>query len=492
MTFLLFVSLLAGISLAEIGIRVFGGTWLHNNLFKMRTFTQAFRDADGDDTRQALLLKSGQQTLQFSMMVLGWLVVMMAIAVIVPWSLDWTESQVRVYVFAMSLVAAAWWVMRPVFHKLFSNQGRRENAYGMLERWLHWLALEPAAVRHLAFELERQFALPNRSAMKSISNIDPADGAVYVCGLARSGTTMLLRILDNVDVFRSLSYRDMPFVLAPNLWKQITRYAHRPPIPAVRAHGDGVIVDFDSPEGFEEVFWRTFCEQSSDSRCLGFAQPTAEVMEAFADYRAIVANPRAESEFKQGVLKRYLSKNNNNLLRLRNLCEDSTATILLVYRNPVATARSLHRQHLSFIENQTQTPFIRSYMGWLAHHEFGHDHLPFCFALSEMVASHKPQDINYWLDYWNAVHLYLLTQVDLRLNLVNHDVLRIAPVQALKAIFLQLNISASIGDLANHIFPPSAANENSDDFCPELLSSAMRTYEALLISPNNIFSSDLS
>jgi hypothetical protein len=160
------------------------------------------------------------------------------------------------------------------------------NAYGILERWLHWIALEPASVRHLAFELERQFALPKRPipATSSDKIADPADGAVYVCGLARSGTTMLLHILDEIDAFRSLTYRDMPFVLAPNLWKQITRHSQKQSVTTERAHGDGILVDFDSPEGFEEVFWHTFGTRTSDPRCLGFDIPSAEVLAAFADF----------------------------------------------------------------------------------------------------------------------------------------------------------------------------------------------------------------
>ena len=54
-----------------------------------------------------------------------------------------------------------------------------------------------------------------------------------------------------------------------------------------------MLVDFDSPEAFEEVFWRTFGESLPDDSCDGMAPPTDDVMSAFADYRALVANPRA-------------------------------------------------------------------------------------------------------------------------------------------------------------------------------------------------------
>ena len=363
----------------------------------------------------------------------------------------------------------------------------RGNAYGTLERWLHWLALEPAVVRHLAFDLERQFALPKRPAQASASTnraADPSDGAVYVCGLARSGTTMLLRILDEIDDFRSLIYRDMPFVLAPNLWKLITRYASKQSMPTERAHGDGILVDFDSPEGFEEVFWRTFASGKSNPDCLSAVEPSPEVLAAFADYRALVANPRTELPPANGIPRRYLSKNNNNLMRLRALSADPTATVLLVYRNPVSTARSLHRQHLRFCTAQSEDRFTRTYMGWLAHHEFGLDHRPFCFAIPEMDASRTPKDMNYWLDYWNAVYRYVLAQQDLRLRLVDHDAFRSRPLQMLKAIFTSLGVRVDATALAKQITSQSY-EEGTDGFSPELLRRAEATYSALVASPKN-------
>ena len=43
-----------------------------------------------------------------------------------------------------------------------------------------------------------------------------SDDHVFVSGLARSGTTALLNALYQSGTFASLSYDDMPFILAPN------------------------------------------------------------------------------------------------------------------------------------------------------------------------------------------------------------------------------------------------------------------------------------
>lgn len=484
-----FFSVPVGILLSEISITFFGGQWFRAMLAEVGGKLHEFQRATGDDVRQELLLRTGKMTLQFSFTVLGVILVLGGIAFLPPWMLDCDEAQQMSYVVAVSVVATVWWLIRRPRSgtaDLSPMPQKYDHSYGVMDKWLHWLALHPATVRHLAFDLERQFALPISGTDANLGvGKDAAAGSVYVCGLARSGTTMLLRILDEIKDFRSLTYRDMPFVLAPNIWRKVTRHTKQQALVKERAHGDGILVSVDSPEGLEEVFWRTFGTQMCNPDCFGFDEPTKDVLATFADYRAIVANPRTENTSENSVLKRYLSKNNNNLLRLRSLCADPTATVLLVYRNPFATARSLHRQHQRFCISQSSDPFTRAYMGWLSHYEFGLDHLPFCFALSEMSGKYSPTDLNYWLDYWNAVYRYVLSLGDLGYCLVSHDALRVNPSAALTKLFEVLDVSADVEVLAQQIAAPDA--ETRDGFSPELINQAAATYLELLESSKNIF-----
>lgn len=80
-----------------------------------------------------------------------------------------------------------------------------------LDRALHRLALGSPAVAEIAFGLDR---IVSRAGPG-----DPEARHVFVCGLARAGTTALTRRLHASGAFASLTYRDMPFVLAPNLWR---------------------------------------------------------------------------------------------------------------------------------------------------------------------------------------------------------------------------------------------------------------------------------
>jgi len=347
----------------------------------------------------------------------------------------------------------------------------RGDTYTRLERWLHWLALEPRTVRELSFDLERQFASPRgRDA-----NRPGGDRPVYVCGLARSGTTVLLRALAKDDTFVSLTYRDMPFVLAPNLWRRIAGRSQRQLAATERAHGDGILVDFDSPEAFEEVFWRTFSPQPATPGAFGSIAPTAEAMEGFAQYRSLVAPG-----------KRYLSKNNNNLVRLAALRADPTARVLVVYRDPVQAANSLFRQHQRFTAAQRGTPFTRAYMSWLAHHEFGLDHRPFAFAVARMqpgLAAEKP---DYWLDYWDAVHRHVLEELAPGIHLVDHDRLCQHPREVLASVLAAIDADADPAIIGAEIRPNRVDERAADAFSPALRERARATHAALTSSNRNV------
>ena len=224
---------------------------------------------------------------------------------------------------------------------------------------------------------------------------------VFVAGLARAGTTVLMRVLHRTGAFRSLTYRDMPFVLAPNTWARLTALSRRDVALQERAHGDGIVVDADSPEALDEVFWRVFCGPSYIGRqALSPMRADDEVLEKFRTYVALVLK-RYEGD-------RYLSKN-NNVLRLPSIRRAfPKAQILVPFRDPVQQAFSLRMQHRRFIARQRADPFARDYMTWLAHHEFGLDHRPFG---SPGAAGEADSAVpGHWLHQWVAVYDWVWRQ----------------------------------------------------------------------------------
>ena len=95
--------------------------------------------------------------------------------------------------------------------------------------------------------------------LKKDDNFD--DDHVFIAGLARSGTTILLNAIYQSNQFASLTYDDMPFILAPNFWTKTSPKKRHGKLQE-RAHGDNIRISTNSPEAFEEVFWKTFSDNS--------------------------------------------------------------------------------------------------------------------------------------------------------------------------------------------------------------------------------------
>lgn len=269
--------------------------------------------------------------------------------------------------------------------------------YGLLSRLLHRLALGVPAIAEASFDAEQAFL--GKAAVAA------QDGRhVFVAGLARSGTTVLMRSLFETGEFGSLTYRDMPFVLAPGLWSRITSSSKRDRDATQRAHGDGVMVDFDSPEALEEVFWRIFCGPAYiRDDCLVAMRASEETVARLRRYVALIL-----SRYDRA---RYLSKNNNNILRLGSLIAAFPSCRLIVpFRDPLQQAHSLLDQHRRFCRQPGADKFTTRYMTWLAHHEFGADHRPFEWGMP-VARPYTPATLDYWLAQWVGVYGYLLQDV---------------------------------------------------------------------------------
>jgi hypothetical protein len=267
-------------------------------------------------------------------------------------------------------------------------------AYSVLDQLLHRLALQVGPIAEMSFDLDQRMV-----------DSDPKDIVgerhVFVSGLARAGTTVLMRRFHASGAYRSLTYRDMPFVLAPNLWRKLMRSQRRDVAATERAHGDRIEVDIDSPESLDEVFWRIFAGTEYIAKT--HLEPHAPDPETTWKYVCYV---NAILHAQDARVPRYLSKNNNNILRLSTIRQAfPQALVLILFRDPVAHAGSLLRQHRNFSKMQADDRFVRSYMTWLAHHEFGHDQRPFRFG--DARSSYDRDTIDYWLEMWCATYAWL-------------------------------------------------------------------------------------
>ena len=239
--------------------------------------------------------------------------------------------------------------------------------YSFLEKVLHKFALSSQFFREVAFDVETSI----------FSKEVYSDKHVFISGLARAGTTILLNSIYQSDTFASLTYADMPFVLAPNLWSKISFIKSNSDLKE-RAHGDGIKFSTESPEAFEEVFWKTFDEDEE---------------ETFDKFNLYINN--ILTKYKK---RRYLSKNNQNIRRISKISNFfPRSKILIPFRDPLQHSYSLLRQHEKFINLSKENRFISKYMELIGHTEFGPNYI----AISKRNLLFKnPYDINHWIEQW--------------------------------------------------------------------------------------------
>ena len=152
-----------------------------------------------------------------------------------------------------------------------------DSGYRFIDRVLHRLALH-GAIAEMSFELDQSIVKPDTADVVSQHH-------VFISGLARAGTTVLMRRFHATGLYRSLTYRDMPFVLAPNIWRRLFSVSKREIANAERAHGDKLLVNADSPESLDEVFWRIFVgEEYIKKAHLSPHQPTEDLINKYVRY----------------------------------------------------------------------------------------------------------------------------------------------------------------------------------------------------------------
>lgn len=269
------------------------------------------------------------------------------------------------------------------------------NHYSVLDRALHRLAfLSPNIQLSLESVEDSLYASNYRNV--------PDNPPVFITSLPRAGTTILLQALAGLPELASHKYRDMPFVMAPVLWSKISKAFRRAGEVTERAHGDGIKIDYDSPEAFEEVFWRLFWPEHychDKIRLWGVNDKIEEATEFFQRHFKKIISLRHEQPPKTC---RYISKNNGNIARIELIMNMfPTAGILVPLRHPVAHVYSLHKQYKNFLELHEQDPFIYRYMRDIGHFEFGKLHCPIAFAgFNPGELEYTPDNYNYWMKYW--------------------------------------------------------------------------------------------
>ncbi len=351
---------------------------------------------------------------------------------------------------------------------IMSEQLSSKNNYGFFSRLLHKLVLDYPFIAETIFDLEQITA--------SGKIPSPVIKPIFIAGLARSGTTAVLTNFYKTGKFRSLIYKDMPFVLMPSVWKKISASTSTNNIKTERAHGDGIFVNPESPEAFEEIFWRTFCHESYIFE--EYLSPHKIDAETQKKFKLFVGAVLRSSENPQKI--RYLSKNNNNLLRLPFLKKAFSDSIIIVpFRNPLQQSISLMNQHRAFCQRHEKDKFSLTYMNWLAHHEFGMGHKPFRFdGFTNELAAYRADEVNYWLTLWKNSYQYILDTAPRDSYFLCYERLCENTSEELGRLYARAEIYCDKPlDEAIFSLPPRKEVDNLD---PNLLSRCNTLYEDLI------------
>ncbi|WP_299164471.1 sulfotransferase domain-containing protein [uncultured Eudoraea sp.] len=267
--------------------------------------------------------------------------------------------------------------------------------YSATDKFLHKFYLSNYSISKATLEME-ELLYSQKAKQLEVKQY------VFVTGLARSGTTAVMNKIFETGLYASLQYANMPFLLSPNLWKRKSKIESHE-----RAHKDGIIIDGNSPEEFDEYFWKVFMNDSyimSDG--LALHEAGEEVLEKYLKYISLICLAKGKDK--------YISKNNNNVLRLSTLNKIDHSKIILLFRDPLSHASSLMKLDRRFSKNQTEDPFTLEYFNYLGHHEFGLNHKPFLLT-SDFDANRElytKESLNYWLSVWLNYYSYILQNME--------------------------------------------------------------------------------
>jgi hypothetical protein len=289
------------------------------------------------------------------------------------------------------------------------------------------------------------------SAYRAELDAVPVDRPIYVAGIARSGSTILLELLAGQPGVATHRYRDFPPVYTPLFWNRAFGHVYRTGAPPTeRAHKDRILVTPDSPEAMEEVLWMRFfpgCHDNAKNQVLGRDASNPAFERFYQDHLKKILLVR------QG--RRYLSKGNYNLTRfayLQKLFPD--ARFVVPVRDPLWHVASLMKQHRLFCAEESRDPRILKHMQRVGHYEFGLNRRIVNVGDPEAVRGierlwQEGQEVRGWARYWAMLYGFVLDQrqadpeLAKAVMLVRYEDLCDRPEATLGAVFAHAGLPAS-------------------------------------------------
>ena len=240
------------------------------------------------------------------------------------------------------------------------------------------------------------------------------DSPVFIAGLTRSGSTILLELFAQFAETCTHQYRDFPPVFTPFWWNWLVdRSLRQEVLPTERAHANRIQVTPESPEAFEEPIWMAFFPGLHDpaaSNILDGKQRYPAFERFYDDHIRKLLMVRKAS--------RYVSKGNYNISRLQYLQSIyPDARFVIPIRGPSAHVASLMKQHSLYRKASDNNTHARNHLRWAGHFEFGLDRSPINMGdskcISEILQFWKDgHELRGWARYWSHIYGAVADQLE--------------------------------------------------------------------------------
>ncbi|MGA9575466.1 MAG: sulfotransferase [Lysobacterales bacterium] len=237
---------------------------------------------------------------------------------------------------------------------------------------------------------------------------------LYIAGLPRSGTTIVTEMLARHPHLTCHRYSDFPNIWTP-YWRNhlLAKSRFKTPEVKERAHGDRILVNNDSPEAVEEVLWMYFFPGQHDPA-------SSQVLDGRS------RNEEFDGFYRQHILKllavrkakRYLSKGNYNIARIRYILSlFPDAKFLIPVRDPLDHVASLMRQHALFSGAANDDPRVPLQLAMSGHFEFGPRRVAVNFGDPEATGPitdcwRQGHEIEGWARYWAEIYRYVIGEFE--------------------------------------------------------------------------------
>ena len=267
--------------------------------------------------------------------------------------------------------------------------------------------------------------------------------------MARSGTTFLTHLLDSSNYFSTFKYKYLPFYKTPIFWNYVNNLFYLSKKKRQRLHGDNLQVNINSPDSFEELIWKNFLE---DYSLKGYWQKV--------EHHETSDLPKNLDLFIKKIIyinkrNRYLSKNNNNIFRVKYLLKKyPDSKIIIVIRNPVDLAFSSAKVHFKFLKYHETIKNFSEELSELGHYEFGFQRKMFNLRGNKQL---NPQNIRFktirsYLERYQDLLNFIIENYsneigDKQIVILNYDNLK--KINDLSKLFQFLNIDLN-EDMQNY------------------------------------------